>query len=346
MREDNLSTLQIPAFSIGVMADVLRRAGIDPTPAFESADLRLDAPLPSSGFVSAKAEIAFERAFHELTTGRRDLWTEVGRRHCLAAYGLFGLATTTSPTLRHFVENSVKTRDFCITFCEFWPVERAGELCGIEVVLDAVPEDLREISLFRELGAMMTTFDSLWRGSTRGFCLELDIAGEDGRFMQEFAPFKLRFDRPQTMLTWPAEVTDVPLPYGNEFLHGYYVDRCNALFNQVPGTDLVARITRAITMQPAINNSIDTIARRLNMSVRTLQRRLNEDGLTFRGVLMRAQADIAKSYLRETTLSIAQIAAQLGYADRTSFDLAFANWTGASPRKFRDSAHMCAVAEV
>jgi len=346
MREDNLSTLQIPAFSIGVMADVLRRAGIDPTPAFEKADLRLDAPLPSSGFVSAKAEVAFERAFHELTTGRRDLWAEVGRRHCLAAYGLFGLATITSPTLRHFVENSVKARDFCITFCEFWPVERAGELCGIEVILDAVPDDLREMSLFRELGAMMTTFDNLWRGSTRGFCLELNIAREEGRFMHEFTPFTLRFDRPRTTLTWPAEVTDTPLPYGNEFLHGYYVDRCNALFNQVPGADLTARITRAITMQPAINNSIDIIARRLNMSVRTLQRRLSEDGLTFRSVLTRAQADIARSYLRETSLSIAQIAAQLGYADRTSFDLAFSNWTGASPRKFRDSAQMCAVAEV
>ena len=39
MREDNLSTLQIPAFSIGVMTDVLRRAGIDPTRAFEQSGL-------------------------------------------------------------------------------------------------------------------------------------------------------------------------------------------------------------------------------------------------------------------------------------------------------------------
>jgi AraC-like DNA-binding protein len=99
-------------------------------------------------------------------------------------------------------------------------------------------------------------------------------------------------------------------------------------------------------MQPSVHNSIDMVARRLNMSVRTLQRRLNDDGLTFRGVLTSAQSDIAKSYLRETSLSIAQIAAQLGYADRTSFDLAFSNWTGSSPRRFRDTACLSAASEV
>jgi len=346
MREDNLSTLQIPAFSIGVMTDVLKRAGIDPAPAFTKSGLDVDAPLPSSGFVSAKAEVAFERAFHDLTLGRRDLWPEVGRRHSLAAYGLFGLAIVTSPTLRHFVENAAKTRDFCFSFCEFWPVERGGQICGFEVNLDTVPDDLREMSQFRELGAMMGTFDQIWRGPTRGFCLDLTVSSEEGQFMRQHTPFKVRFDRPKIMLTWPASLTDTPLPYGNAFLHAYYTDRCNSLFNQVPGTDLAARITRVITMQPSIHNTIDIIARRLNMSVRTLQRRLNDDGLTFRGVLTSAQSDIAKSYLRETSLSIAQIAAQLGYADRTSFDLAFSNWTGSSPRKFRDTAYPTAASEV
>ncbi|MDB5446350.1 MAG: hypothetical protein JWQ97_1667 [Phenylobacterium sp.] len=346
MREDNLSTLQIPAFSIGVMTDVLRRAGIDPTPAFEEIGLDLEAPLPACGFVPAKAEVAFERAFHRLTLGRRDLWSDVGRRHYLAAYGLFGLAVMTSPTLRQFVEISARTRDYCFSFCEFWPVETAGKLCGLEVVLDAVPDDLREMSLFRETSAMMTTFEHLWRGPRRGFCLELDISTEDGQFMRAFAPFRLRFNRPRVMLTWPAELTDAPLPYGNEYLHRYYVERCNALLNRVPGADLAARIGRLVTMQPSVHNTIDEVARRLNMSVRTLQRRLADDGLTFRTVLMRAQTELAKSYLHETSLSIAQIAAQLGYADRTSFDLAFSNWTGISPRKFRDEARVMAVAEV
>jgi len=345
MREDNLSTLQIPAFSLGVMTDVLRNAGIDPRPIFEEIGLDVDSPLPASGFVPARSEIAFERAFHELTLGRPDLWADVGRRHPLAAYGLFGLTVMTSPTLRHFAEISGRSRDYCFSFCEFWPVEVGGRLCGLEVVLDAVPEDLREMSQYREVSAMMTTFEQLWRGSWRGFCLDLTIPKEDGEFMRALAPFRLRFDRPRTMLTWPAEATDTPLPYGSAFLHKYYVDRCEALLNRVPGKDLAARIMRLITMHPAKHNTIDIVAQRLNMSVRTLQRRLTDEGLTFRTVLTRAQTEVAQNYLRDTTLSIAQIAAQLGYADRTSFDLAFSNWTGTSPRRYRDEAGMLALAD-
>ena len=345
MRDDNLSTLQIPAFSIGVMTEVLRQAGLDPKPAFAEIGLDPEAPLPASGFVPAKAEVAFERAFQKLTLARRDLWMEVGRRHYLAAYGIFGRAVLTAPSLRHFVEISGRTRDYCMSFCQFEPVEVGRKVCGVEVVLDDVPDDLREMSLFREIGAMMTTFAHLWHGPWRGFCLELNIPREEGQFMETYTPFRIRFAQHRVRLTWPARLTDAPLPYGNELLHSYYVARCNAMVERGPSADLAARISRLVTLEPSVNTTIEMVAKRFNMSVRTLQRRLAEGGLTFRAVLMRAQATIAKSYLRETSLSIAQIAEQLGYADRPSFDLAFSNWTGISPRKFRDEARMVAVAE-
>jgi AraC-like DNA-binding protein len=344
MREENLSTLQLPTFSIGVMTDVLKRAGIDPGPALEEIGLEVGAPLPSSGFVSATAEIAFERAFHGLTLGRRDLWTEVGRRQCLAAYGLFGLATSTSPTLRDFVKISGKTRDFCYSFAEYLPVERDGKLCGIEMCLDAVPEDLREMTYFRDLGAMISAFENIWRDTTRGFCLALTVSRDEAEFMYKSSRFKLRFDRPRTMLTWPAGATDLPLSYGNDYLHQYYLSRCEDA-GQGPRNDLAARITRMITLQPSAHGAIDAVARRLNMSVRTLQRRLGEDGLSFRLVLTRAQSEIARTHLKDSSMSIAQIAAHLGYADRASFDLAFSHWTGTSPRKFRDTVRQSAAAD-
>jgi hypothetical protein len=106
MREDRLAALQVSAFSIGVMSDVLERAGIDPSPAFAQAGLNPDNPLPGNGVVSARSEAAFQRAFAALTPARRDLWAEVGRRHRLPAYGLYGLTLITSPTLRHWVETA------------------------------------------------------------------------------------------------------------------------------------------------------------------------------------------------------------------------------------------------
>ena len=86
------------------------------------------------------------------------------------------------------------------------------------------------------------------------------------------------------------------------------------------------------------HNNIRAVAQRLNLSARTLQRRLGEDGLTFRAILDRAQNEIAKEFLRVTTLSITEISDRMGYADRASFDVAFARWNGCSPRRFRQEA--------
>ena len=337
MREETLSRLQVPAFHIGVMSDVLERAGLNPGPALETIGLNPVARLPSSGFVSARGEIDFERQFLAMTPGRRDLWLEVGRRHRLYAYGAFGLALGTSPSHRDWVAVSIKARDLFFTFAEYLPVNRKGELCGIEFRLDSVPTDIREMTLYRDLGAASSIVSEIWGGSADSFRLELAAPRSVAGFVTSVFPFQVLFDAPKTGLTWPPGFTDVPLPNGSYYLHRYYLAQCAAVLDQIPGSDIEAAISRVIMMKPSAYGKVEAVARRLNMSVRTLQRRLNTAGVTFRAILSRVHAEVAKMHLRGSTLSIAQIAAHLGYADRTSFDVAFCRWTGVSPRKFRDS---------
>ena len=296
-------------------------------------------PAVFNGRLRVRAEeLEFERAFLALTPGRRDLWIEVGRRHRLYAYGTFGGAVGTAPTLRDWVHVATMTRDLCFSFADYRPVERDGHLCGVEFCMDTVPADLREMTLYRDLGASTSVLSEVWQGSTRGFCLELALSASHGESLQRVFPFKVEFDCARTILVWPFPATDKPLPHGSEHLHRFYLSQCAAILEQIPGNALEAAITRAIMVQPAAHATIEAVARRLNMSVRTLQRRLNQHGVTFRTVLSRAHTDVAKSQLRMSNLSIAEIAAQLGYADRTSFDLAFSRWTGTSPRRYRDAA--------
>ena len=337
MRAETLSLLQVPAFNIGVMSDVLESANIDPAPAFLKIGLDPTTRLPLTGFVSARAELEFENAFLELTPNRRDLWAEVGRRHKLYAYGTFGLAIGTSPTLRDWVKIAEKTRDLYFTFTEYRAVERDGDLCGIEFRLDSVPKHLREMTLYRDLGAASSIIGEVWQASKRGFCVELAASAASARCLSGLFPFKVKFDCPRTMLTWPARLTDVGLPNGSAYLHRYYAAQYQAILDRISGSDLQATITRVIMLRPSAHSTIEAVASRLNMSVRTLQRRLGDHGMTFRKVLTRAHTQVAKFHLGSSSLSIAQIAAQLGYADRTSFDLAFSRWIGVSPRRYRDA---------
>lgn len=80
---------------------------------------------------------------------------------------------------------------------------------------------------------------------------------------------------------------------------------------------------------------LDDIATRLHLSPRTIHRRLEEEGTSFRGIKEALRRDLALARLTKTKDSIAQVAADLGYADTSAFYRAFVEWTGMAPAHYR-----------
>lgn len=80
---------------------------------------------------------------------------------------------------------------------------------------------------------------------------------------------------------------------------------------------------------------MDTVAQRLYMSVSTLQRRLGAESVSFQALKDQLRRDLAIERLRTSTLPIAELASQLGFADTTAFNRAFKGWTGSTPGSFR-----------
>jgi AraC-like DNA-binding protein len=71
------------------------------------------------------------------------------------------------------------------------------------------------------------------------------------------------------------------------------------------------------------------------LSRRTFNRRLAEAGITFKNALDTVRFEVAQQLLRETQLSVTQIAAALGYAEAGPFIRAFRRWSGFSPGSWR-----------
>ena len=78
-----------------------------------------------------------------------------------------------------------------------------------------------------------------------------------------------------------------------------------------------------------------SVARKLGVSVRSLRRHLTAEGAAYPALVSEALASIAKACLRDEARSIVDIAAELGFADNTSFHRAFKRWTGLTPLEFR-----------
>ncbi len=77
------------------------------------------------------------------------------------------------------------------------------------------------------------------------------------------------------------------------------------------------------------------VARRLGLGQRTLQRRLGEIGTTYAAELENTRKSLAEGYLRDATLSLAEVAYLLGYDEQPSFFRAFRRWHGTTPGAWR-----------
>ena len=80
---------------------------------------------------------------------------------------------------------------------------------------------------------------------------------------------------------------------------------------------------------------MEWVAEKLGTSCRSLQRRLAAHNTSFNRFVDDALARRAKKLLRDGTVSITDIALELGYTDPAHFTRAFRRWTGVTPSAFR-----------
>jgi AraC-like DNA-binding protein len=79
----------------------------------------------------------------------------------------------------------------------------------------------------------------------------------------------------------------------------------------------------------------ERVAKALGLSERMLSQGLAEEDTSFDDVLDRLRHSLALQYVRERRISLDQIAWLLGYEGPTSFNYAFARWTGRSASEAR-----------
>jgi AraC-like DNA-binding protein len=82
----------------------------------------------------------------------------------------------------------------------------------------------------------------------------------------------------------------------------------------------------------------EDIARALHLSERTLQRRLHDEGSSFQELLEDTRRDLARRYLRQRQLPLAEAAYLLGFAEQSTFQRACRRWFATSPHKYRKQA--------
>jgi AraC-like DNA-binding protein len=146
----------------------------------------------------------------------------------------------------------------------------------------------------------------------------------------------LLFEQPHNELVFDADWLDRNPTLGNEITHASVVALCDAQLEEfklnLGLAGKVRQILMASLMRPV---SVVRVADAMNMSVRTLRRKLSEENTSFRALVDQLRMTMAVSYLRDTDLTVEEIAASLGFSDAANFRHAFRRWTKAAPGEFR-----------
>jgi len=78
------------------------------------------------------------------------------------------------------------------------------------------------------------------------------------------------------------------------------------------------------------------LAKALNMSEQTLRRKLNDEGSSYQKIKDTLRQELATKLLSQRTMSIAKISKQLNFSEPRAFTRAFKQWSGYTPKEYRE----------
>jgi AraC-like DNA-binding protein len=146
---------------------------------------------------------------------------------------------------------------------------------------------------------------------------------------------RLFFDAPMSFLHVPADTLDEVCRFSDPLAYRLaIVDLQRTLDQRSGNTSFSEKVRRLLEEDPGQRSS-QWVADELSISTSTLKRRLSQEGTTFRELCQSFLRERAMLRLLDPSMSIGEIATDLGYSDLTNFSHAFKRWTGRSPSEFR-----------
>jgi len=149
---------------------------------------------------------------------------------------------------------------------------------------------------------------------------------------------ELRFDAAATAITFDSRWLRAPVVQNVESLKTFLRTAPQSVFLKYKNRDgWTARVRRRLRANIGSLDwpLLDDLAREFHLAPTTLRRRLEAEGGSYQAVKDELRRDAAIHHLCQSTLSVAEIAERLGFADGSAFHRAFKKWSGVQPGEYR-----------
>jgi AraC-like DNA-binding protein len=313
-----------------------RERGLDPDA------LLAEVGIPKALLDDPRATVPVERV-HALVrrmlarTGDPALGLDAGRQYHLATFGLLGAVAAVTPTARDMIRLFADHIHLTFTFFHV-ALEEEGAGARVVFVDDGDLGDLHRFYLDREIAFIHWAVHKFWpdRELLCGIALDYPEPTEVARY-RSLCPCPVRFGAAQAAVSFDFS-HDQPRADVNPLGTAILTDHLRSFAGGREGNDIVDRVRREISLAVVRRRrlpELDVVAGALGLSERALRRRLAAVGTSFRALADGVLAPLAMRFLRDTSLSVAEVAERLGYAEPASFVRAFRRWTDTTPEAFR-----------
>lgn len=316
----------------------LRELGEDPAPVLLHHGIDIDKIDPSTR-IDRNREL---RMYTEIAETLRDptAGLKLGMKFGIASYGPLVMLLVTCANAYESFQVGVKYQQLTYLYSTLSFEPGQGESA---VVLTPMPMPPRAFRL-RMDGEMSGTYKLLRDMQTT---LGLDIQAErvdmpypappEARTYEEHFGCPVRFDQTAGRIWMRNEHLQLRFPTADPAAHVMYRSLCDQQLAAQRATldTLAERVVSHLEIFTETYPSAADVARSFDLSERTFRRQLQDEGTNFRALLGEARYRKAQQLLRQTTLSVDAIAAQLGYAESAAFIRAFKEWSGTTPAAYR-----------
>ena len=263
-----------------------------------------------------------------------------GQRQRLSDFGVFGYALASSATLGEALAFGIKH------------VRLAGPVLEKSLRIE------HGVAIFEghdpfELGELLPLVSEFWFSSTHsviGRVLERPFRSQrlllpypapaHARLYSEIFQCRIEFEAGTMQWHFDPALLNESCPNANPITARMCAEFCHRMLQSFTADEpeLVRSVRMACVNSVGGFPSADEVAARLNVSPRTLHRRLTEAGIGYQAILDDVRRRLAEEYLRNTALSIEEIAARTGFSEASNFRKAFKKWTREQPAEYRRRA--------
>jgi len=264
----------------------------------------------------------------------------VGERFDLSMLGILGQLLRSSDNLRTALQQLVRHLHLNDRGAVGYMVDlnRDGLALGYAVYRSDTPgiEQVYDLSIAIAAGIVRSLCGPDWRPTLVSFSHHAP---------SNLAPYTRHFRSPLCFDAAHSEVIvgtrwlDQPLP-DTDTHRRVAAERVALLAEHGDDGRLVDR-TRQVVQRLLMTGDVSSkrISALLNINERVLRRRLEAKGTSVHELIANAQFEGACQLLRSTRLTLAEIAAALGYSDATAFSRAFRRWAQTTPSAWRAQSH-------